>query len=840
MSRYTGRGAQHLIQKHAGFVSIAALLCLSGTAKLAAQAPDSSAPAQQAPASPQTATPSASENKDSTSSGAPAAQTGGSVSLPTVSVDTTRRRRPRRRATHAPTPAPVAPVPAPVVPAAAPAATNGFQAFQSGITRLPVPLRDTPQTINVVTPKRIEEQRITSMEEALRTVPGITFSAGEGGQQGDSPIIRGFTARGDIFRDGLRDPGWYTRDLFSADRVEVYKGPSAFAFGRGSTGGAINIVSKLPNGVPYVDSTFTGTSVGGYRVDLDASGRKDNISGRIAAMYQDYPTPDRDHVFTRRWGVAPSFKIDFNPETRATLSYIYQGEEGIPDYGWPYLPQPVHDPATNALTNPGYFGNGSPTTPVPIPRHNWFGVASGPLADLVTTDTHIVTAKFERDLAPDLKITNATRYISVDRFARVTSPRDLGQAGNAITPPPGYPVWLMTIGREHFQVETDNTLLVNQTDLTGKMYTGPLKHTFSAGLELARETRDQQRAMGMTSRQLCDPADPLCRTNIYNPIDTSFGGIFTGWNPPVSTESNTVAAYAFDQVKVSEYLELLGSLRFDHFSTDYTDFSQPPATRNLTRVDDMLSWRVGAVLHPTKNSSVYVAHGISYNPAAEFGTLSSSPTNAASALLDPEKNKITEVGAKADFLANRLSVTGSVFRIEKTNLRIPADPVTNTVLVLDGLARVDGVEVGVAGRLTDQWQVSAGYSFLDSEIVETTRLSELGRELPNTPHHNFTFWSSYDVTPRFTVGGGAVYQSDAFVNTTNTAFVPAYWRFDAMASYKVTPNSTLQLNIYNLTDEFYFAQYYQGHAVPASGRYASLSYRIRFQPPKPVSEIVTK
>ena len=134
----------------------------------------------------------------------------------------------------------------------------------------------------------------------------------------------------------------------------------------------------------------------------------------------------------------------------------------------------------------------------------------------------------------------------------------------------------------------------------------------------------------------------------------------------------------------------------------------------------------------------------SRNPSAEFGTLSGAANNAASVTLAPERNTSVEVGAKVDLLGNRLSLTGAAFRIEKTNLRVPNDPAlpaAQQVLVLDGLARVQGVEFGVAGRVTDQWQVYAGYSYLDSEISETTNLAELGRQLPQTPPHNFTLWN---------------------------------------------------------------------------------------------------
>ena len=233
----------------------------------------------------------------------------------------------------------------------------------------------------------------------------------------------------------------------------------------------------------------------------------------------------------------------------------------------------------------------------------------------------------------------------------------------------------------------------------------------------------------------------------------------------------------------------------------------------------MVSWRVGGVFHPTPNSSLYAAYGVSYNPAAEFQTLSTSSTNGANVFLDPERNTTLEVGAKADVLNGRLTLSGAVFRTEKTNLRIPIDPATNTALVLDGVARVDGIELGVAGKLTDHWSVFAGYSYLDSTIVNTTDLAQLGRELPNTPPHNFTLWSTYDVTPLWTVGGGITYSAQAYVNAQNTSYVPEYWKLDLMTSYRVTKDSLLQLNIYNVTDELYYAQYYGGHAVPAAGQY---------------------
>ncbi len=696
---------------------------------------------------------------------------------------------------------------------------GGYQATQQSITRLPVPLLDTPQNVNVVIQQVIRDQRAVSMEDALRNIPGITFSAGEGGQQGDAPFIRGQAARGDIFRDGMRDPGWYTRDLFNIDRVEVYKGPSAFAFGRGATGGAINNVSKTANGATFAETTATGSSAGGYRVDADASGKTGRIAGRVAALYQDLDTADRDNVWTKRWGIAPSITVDIMERTKASLNYVYQGEESIPDYGHPWRPAPNANVSTGAVTG-GYNGNGSAVTPVQVPRSNWYGFTSGALRDLVQTDTHIVTAKLEHEFSDALKLSNATRYLWVGRMARPTAPRTLNTAAGSSTIPAGYPEDQMTIGRQHFETSTDNQMIANQTDLVAKFNTGTFSHTLVGGVEVAHEDRSQSRW------NLCYPATggstpagaPVCRTSLWSPDAGASSGSYFVQNAPNRTKQDTIAVYASDQVKLNRYFEVLGAARFDKFRTDYTS-----GTTNLSASDDLFSWRLGTVYHPVPNASLWTAYGVSYNPSAELGTLSSGNMS-----LDPEKNDTLEGGVKWDTMGGRLSLSATVYQTYKLNMRVANDPSlpnAQQVQVLDGKARVSGLELGALGQLTDKWNVTAGYAYTDSEIESSTNAAERGKQLPNTPPHAFTLWSTYDITRAWTVGGGAYYASDDYANTTNTQYVQAYWRFDAMTSYKVTEKVTLQLNIYNLTDEFYYAQYYGGHAVPAAGRYATLSLR---------------
>jgi catecholate siderophore receptor len=273
-----------------------------------------------------------------------------------------------------------------------------------------------------------------------------------------------------------------------------------------------------------------------------------------------------------------------------------------------------------------------------------------------------------------------------------------------------------------------------------------------------------------------------------------------------------------DQVKITDWLELLGGVRYDNFKAE-----GPVAGVMQSRTDNLFSWRVGAVFKPTTDSSIYVMRGTSFNPSAEFLTFgTNNPANLA-----PEKNETTEIGAKVDVLNKRLSLTGAVFQTDKTNARV-ADPNQNGAVVLEGLVRVRGIELGAIGRVTEQWQVFAGYTHLKSEWLETPVANVLGKELLNTPSDAFSIWTTYDVTQLWTVGGGAYYVSEVFGNITNTTQVPSYWRFDLMTSYKITTNIILQLNIYNLTNEYYFATVYNNWAVPGAGRSAALTVRGRW------------
>jgi catecholate siderophore receptor len=528
----------------------------------------------------------------------------------------------------------------------------------------------------------------------------------------------------------------------------------------------------------------TGHTGPGVRSVLDANKQiSEQAAARIQVMGQRYDIPGRDHVEENRWGVAPSFTYKFNEQTRATFAYIYQHDDSISDRGIPYLPA----------------NWGLPRYPAPAPRDTWYGIKSGPFPDAEKIDAHVATARFVHEFTNDIKITNTTRYVNVERLNRSTEPTPFTAA-----PGTNLATYNAFAPRRRWN-ETANELFANNTDFAAKFSTGWLRHSLVAGLDLAREERHQKSVMTTTAP-----------TNFYNPDPYRFGGNFGPLGSPQNSEATSVGAYVADQVKITDWFELLGGVRYDNF-----DAKHSTATDSFERVDNMWSWRVGAVFHPTSNSSVYVMRGTSFNPTAEFLTISE-----ANADLDPEKNETTEIGVKVDVLNKRLSLTGAVFRTDKTNARV-TDPNLD-VTVLEGLVRVQGIELGAIGRITDQWQVFAGYTYLHSEWLESPDQAQIGRELLNTPRNAFSFWTTYDVTPKWTIGGGAFFVDAVWGNADNTTRVDSYWRFDLMTAYKITNNITAQLNIYNLTNEYYFAQVYNNWVVPAPGRSAALTLRGRW------------
>jgi catecholate siderophore receptor len=654
---------------------------------------------------------------------------------------------------------------------------------ESSLPKFPVPLKDVPQSITIVPEKLMEEQAVTTVQEALRNVPGIGLQAGEGGgPQGDNLTLRGFNARNDFFIDGIRDQGSYFRDVFNLESVEVIKGPSSFYFGRGSTGGIINQTSKTPRLAPSYGGELSAGSGPIFRTTADLNQPfSESAALRVNLMAHYNEFVERDEAKRRRLGFAPSVAFGLGTPTQLTLSYFLQYENNIPDYGHPFV-----------------FG-----APPKIDRDTFFGLRD---KDYERTLANIGTARLDHRFSDQLSLRNTLRYSHVDREAAPTAPRI------AVPPAPGTPPALIAVNRNRPERDTQETILSNQTDLTARFDTYGMKHTLNGGIELARETFDVLRFNhpgAPTNLANPNPGDPLNtpRTLAADSDTTSLGfGIF-----------------AADQIKLNDYFEVVGGARWDIFNTEFDDHEN---NLTRTRTDKMWSYRGGLIFHPVPSHSYYFSYGSSWNPSAEALSL-----NDANQDTPPEKNRTFEVGAKIELMQGALNLQGALFQIDKTDARTD-DPITGTVEVLDGKQRVRGFEVGIAGRVLPGWNVFAGYTFLDSEIRESNDLQGgvpiEGKDLQNVPEHSATLWTTYDFLDKWQVGGGPTYVGSRYSNNSNTNRIPGYIRWDATIAYQLSEKIQLRLNGQNLTNQLFYENTHPAHVVPAAGRAFIFSTAFKF------------
>ncbi len=647
------------------------------------------------------------------------------------------------------------------------------------------PLRDTPQTISVIPEDVIRQQGATTLRDVLNNVPGITLTAGEGGAPaGDNLTIRGFSARNDIYIDGVRDLGAQSRDPFNLEQVEVVKGPSSTFTGRGSTGGTINLVSKLPNLRRSFAGTLTAGTANTKRATVDVNlPLSDSVALRINALGHDSDFPGREDVQNRRWGFAPSIIFGIGTNTRYSFSYFYIEQDNTSDYGIPWVP------ATNkALVD---FRD----RVAPVPRSTFYGLLD---RDKEKLRSDLITGRVEHEFNDKMTIRNQFRYGYSRRDSIATPPRF---ANNNAT----------TINRDLRSFLAIDDIFDNQTDVTAKFKTGNIEHSAVFGGSFSYEKTDR----GFRSGTGATPALQLTPTTLLNPNPHDvFAGSYIISPLRGDVTAKTVAAYFFDTIKFNKQWELVGGLRWDRFDVDGVNVNtamEPDVFVPLARVDKILSGRASLIFKPVENGSIYASYGTSANPSLEG--LLYTPVDVRT---DPEKTRTFEVGTKWDLLGNKLLLSGALFRVDKTDARsptlVPGEPLT-----LDGDQRVQGIEISATGNITRNWQIFSGYTYLDSEIIATNTPTELGKELINTPRNSFNLWTTY-AWDKFFFGGGPRYVGKRFGNNTNTRFVEDYVVVDAVVSYKLTKNIDLRLNLNNIGDKFYIDRIGGGHIIPGAGR----------------------
>lgn len=663
--------------------------------------------------------------------------------------------------------------------------------------RFAEPLVDTAQTVNIVPQALIEERGATTLRDVLRNVSGISMQAGEGGAPaGDQLSVRGFSARTDIFIDNVRDIGGYTRDPFNVEQIEVVKGPSSEYSGRGSTGGSINLVSKRPTTERFGSAEVTLGTDSFQRYTVDSNMPLGAVEGtatsalRLNAMFHQQDVAGRDVVENKRYGFAPSLAFGLGSPTEVTLSLFHLAQDNVPDYGIPWVPEtnvPLAD----------YAGK-----PAPVDSSNWYGLKA---RDFEITRATTATVRIDQRLSDSARLRNVTRWGQVDRDSMITAPRFVSNDSTDIRR-----------SDEKYRDQLDE-IITNVTDVTLDLRTGAINHRLLAGVEATREREDKY------TQVLTGTDSPS--TDLYNPNpDDPYLENYQRTGTLGTAEATTTAFYLTDSMQLGERWKLSAGLRWDHF-----DFELRPDAVPLTeRTDVMFSYRAGLTFKPRPEGSVYLGYGTSFNPSAEDLNISTGSTQPGLADVDPEQSRSVELGTKWELFERRLFVSAAVFRTEKTDARTqdPDDP--NDVLVLEGKQRVQGIELSAAGNITRDWAVSAGYTFADSEVLESKSAAEIGNELPNTPQDTFNLWTTYALTHALTVGVGAQYVGDRYSNVNNLRTAPSYTVYDAMARYQVSGRLAVQLNGQNLADEDYIDYVGGGHIIPGVGRTVLLSTRYDF------------
>jgi catecholate siderophore receptor len=652
---------------------------------------------------------------------------------------------------------------------------------------------DLPQSQDTIDTRVLAEQNLTRLTEALRNVPGITLNAGEGGAHGDSVNLRGLSVPDSFFLDGLRDIGQYQRDTFNQEAVAVLLGPSSMLFGRGSTAGVINSVSKRPLLTPLAAFSLSGGSADLVRATGDFNWVIDPSSAiRLTLMDERSDVVDRDLVNNRREGIAPTLAVGIDTPTRLTLSYLHQEENDLPDYGIPFIAG----------------------APAAVDRSLFYGLAN---YDRTRTDVNVATARLEHDFGDSLSVTEAVRYATYG-FEYLLSAPHLTDDFTA-PPPPDTPLAAIRVYRDQPSSAGTTTEIINRTDVTARFPAGAVLHTLIAGVELSRETSNVTRYVNGIDTI---PPTPLFAPDPYfeppTPLDVT--------SLP-RTRGTDVSAYATDSIALSAGWKLDAGLRWDRFGSH---FSEPISAQAFARVDDEWSPRLAVIAQPDRTQSYYLSFGTAYNPAVEYLVL--APSDAS---LAPEEDRTLELGAKWLAFAGSLSATGALFETRQKNARI-ADPDDPTVQQMPFDQRVTGIELGASGYVTEEWEVRASYTHLDDRITASGDPLAQGRVVPNIPHDAVNLWNTLELTPAWKVGGGAYAMSHRYADTHDTAGVPAFVAWNAMASYGLNARITLQVNVNNLTDRRYFTSLYyssvdENHAVPAAGRAVIVMLTGRFAGP---------
>lgn len=698
-----------------------------------------------------------------------------------------------------------------------------YKVNRSADGRFTEDVRDTPKSITIIPKEVIEDVGATSFRDLARTTPGVTLGTGEGGNAfGDRIFIRGFEARNDIYIDGQRDPGVSSREIFAVEQVEIVKGPSAAYFGRGTTGGSVGLQSKRASEMnDFAVAELTGGTSDLVRGTIDANYEvTPGLAVRVNGLYHSGETSGRDYVDGERWGASVAAAWQLSDTLSLEGDYYYFRADGMSDYGHPF------DPTTGE--------------PYAVDFDNFYGAVG---RDFLKNGADIGTAAVEWGPAQGVTLRSQGRYgqvsnryvVSVPRAPRVVS---ANPAQNAADLAAGFMPGQLVVDTGSPQRNAKTEYVGNITTLTAEFATGGISHTAVIGGEYSSEQitnlryafpafveNDQGTQIGTPTgftRDLFDP-NPVLGYAILAIVDTSV--------PPATTDVESVSAFAIDTIDITPQWQVLVGLRWDSFAITAAGASRGTPYRVKSRAN-FLNYQASVLYKPVEAVSLYASFATSSNPSGEQLDSTSPAYGGVIGVenLAPERNKAWELGAKWEVADGHLLITAAAFRIDKDNAR---ENLGGGNYALVGTLRSQGIELGINGNLTPRWSLFGGYTYLDARITDSADPNAIGKRFANVPQHSLALLTSYALTDRLTFGVQGQYRSRIYGGTydANTNSLPGYWKFDAVARFKLTDAVELRANVTNLTDKRYYDAIYRSgtpFSYVAPGRQATVSASITF------------
>jgi catecholate siderophore receptor len=629
-----------------------------------------------------------------------------------------------------------------------------FTPRTSSATKTSTLLRDVPQAVSVVSKQVIADQRMQSMGDVTRYIPGITVAQGEGNR--DQVTIRGNNTTAGFFVNGMRDDVQYFRDLYNVERIEALKGANALIFGRGVGGGVLNRVTKIADRTPTRELLLQGGSYDNKRTSLDVGqGVSDALALRLNAVYENSGLY-RNDVDVERYGVNPTATWQLSGQTRVLASYEHfkdhrTADRGIPSFGGEPLP------------------SASPRT--------FFGDPSVSYAD---ARVDIGSATLEHTTAGLVTLRNRSQFADYDKIYQNVFPGSVDDAGTEVD-------------LSAYNNATKRRNLLNESELTFRLGTGPISQTVLAGLAVGRQITDNFRNTGFFNDSATTFTAPVTDPTVAVPV--------TFRQSPSDADNHSTATslslYGQSQIVFSRRWQAILGARYEHFDIDFYNHRTGEA---LGRTDDIVSPRAALLFKPVETVTLYSSYSVSALPSSgdQFSSL-----NVTTEALEPEKFRNYEIGAKWD-IGDRLSIASAVYRLDRTNTTAP-DPTNPALTVQTGSQRTKGFELSLTGTVTPEWQIIGGYANQDATVTSRTAAAEAGATVALVPRNTVSLWNRIQPVSALGFGLGVIYQDRMYAAIDDAVTLPSFTRFDAAAYYTASRNLRVQVNLENLFDRKYFA-----------------------------------